>query len=319
MGEDDERHPAQRRVRLCLAHLGRADLEAEPLDRRVALEPGRRGGVEHRGRVLLGRQKLLGGGGEVLVLGVDRDEPGDASGPGGGVEAHDHAAERVAGQHVGAGDPSRGKQPAQIADDVGGAARHRDRVAAAQLLRARVGARAVVGADAGEARDRRQHGLAGSGWRRAPDVGAIAGAGLEHDGRAPRAAALQVEPAPAGDRDAGREVALRGGGGDRRRARPAVRRRIGLDERGPGQARGERRHEPRPPTGCDGAHRRLASLASPPHRPGGLDREHRIPGGRCCANRAVADESPRRPVGLRAPLLSDAPGAQADSGRPGPT
>ena len=80
MGEDDERHRAQRRVRLGLAHLGGADLEVEPLDCRVALEPGRRAGVEHRGRVLLGRQELLGGGGEVLVLGVDRDEPGDPRG-----------------------------------------------------------------------------------------------------------------------------------------------------------------------------------------------------------------------------------------------
>ena len=65
------------------------------------------------------------------------------------------------------------------------------------------------------------------------------------------------------------------------------------------------------------------TVASLPWRPrpialAALDREHRSPGGRCCANRAVGDEPPRPPCRPSGPLLSDAPGAQADSGRPGP-
>ena len=139
-----------------------------------------------------GRQQLLVGGGIVLVLGVDGDEPGDPPGVGGGVQARDHAAERVAGQDVGAGNMGGAQQRAQIANDVARAPRHRDRVASAHYAGTQVGARAVVGAHAGKPCDGREHRPSRPRWCRAPDIGAVARPGLEHDRRPTGAAALEV-------------------------------------------------------------------------------------------------------------------------------
>ena len=122
-----------------------------------------------------------------------------------------HAAERVARQHVGARNRGGPQQHAKIENDVARAARYRDRVAAAQLSGEQVGARAVVGADAGKPRDRRQHRAPRPGWRQAPDLGDIAGAGLEHDCGATSAAALEVELATAANRDTPGELAVRRG------------------------------------------------------------------------------------------------------------
>ena len=61
------------------------------------------------------------------------------------IQARDHAAKRVAGQHEGAGGAGRPQQGVEVANDVPSGPRHRHRVASAQRVRVPVRARAVIG------------------------------------------------------------------------------------------------------------------------------------------------------------------------------
>lgn len=103
VGDDHDRHPAQGRVRLRLTHLRSTGLQAEPLDRGVGLHPWRRLRVQYRAQILLRRQQILVGRGEVLVLRVDRHQTGDVSRVPGRVQAGDHSAEECPTRTYGPG------------------------------------------------------------------------------------------------------------------------------------------------------------------------------------------------------------------------
>jgi hypothetical protein len=92
-----------------------------------------------------------------------------------------------------------------------GGARHRHAVAAAELVGAERGSRAIIGAHSGEDRDDGKDRFAGFGLD-APNIGAIAQARLENDDRAPGALAPKIELAAAADIDQAGEVAVRCGG-----------------------------------------------------------------------------------------------------------
>ena len=62
---------------------------------------------------------------DVVVCGINEDQPDDLVRVGAGVEASDQAAEGVAGQHVRPRDCGRGQQGMQVSDDVARGARHR--------------------------------------------------------------------------------------------------------------------------------------------------------------------------------------------------
>ena len=124
------------------------------------------------------------------------------------VEARDHAAKRVPGQHEGAGGAGRPQQGVEVANDVPSRAGHCDRVASAQRVGEREGARAVIGADAGETCDGGQDRPPRPDRGLGPDRPEVAGAGFEHHRRTPAAATFEVEPATAANRDAASEGAV---------------------------------------------------------------------------------------------------------------
>src|SRR6478672_8305826 len=76
-----------------------------------------------------------------------------------------------------------------------GGSRLRHRIAAAELIGAKSGARPIVGADPREADDLPEHRFPGIGLH-APDVGAVAQGGLENDDRAAGAAAREIQLRP---------------------------------------------------------------------------------------------------------------------------
>ena len=94
----------------------------------------------------------------------------------------------------------------QVGDGVSCGSRLRYRIAAAELVSAERGAGAIVGADPGEGSNLRKHGFARI-WLHAPDVGAVAQAGLENDDRAPGSLAFEIELPAAADVDQAGEVA----------------------------------------------------------------------------------------------------------------
>ena len=93
----------------------------------------------------------------------------------------------------------------QIRHGIGSGARLRHRIAAAELIGAERGARPIVGANSREGGDLRKHRFAGFGLH-APDVGAVAQAGLENDGRTAGSFAPEIKLSPAADIDKPGEI-----------------------------------------------------------------------------------------------------------------
>ncbi len=135
-----------------------------------------------------------------------------------------------------------------------GGPRHRHRVASAQRVVERVGARAVISADAGEtchgAQDRPPRPDRGLG----PDRPQVAAAGFEHHRRTSAAATFEVEPATAANRDAARKGAVPRGWVDLLSTRLLSRRPIGSGRCGANQAHGKGHPERQPPSGRQRAH-----------------------------------------------------------------
>jgi len=123
----------------------------------------------------------------------------------------------VAGQDVGARDAGGAQQCAEVDNRVGGGPRLGDRVAAAWadvVFEGGYGPRSIIGANScetGHAHENRRP------WRLsltevlAPEPGGTAVAGFEHDRRAARTAAIQVD-APTANVDQASKVTLRATG-----------------------------------------------------------------------------------------------------------